>query len=106
MQSSSSIGSHLLLLSSISSVLTLFVVSTIAVIVVAMDNGWPKVRIVKMGAKQMANCLAAIFGSYFVLLFISCSSYGTVAGWEKALSGIWKLKKFGPARGSKPRPPV
>ena len=65
----------MLLLSSICSVLTLFVVSTIAVTVVAMDNGWPKVRIVKMGAKQMANCLAAIFGSYFVLLFISCVFY-------------------------------
>ena len=75
-----------MLLSSISSVLTLFVVGTIAVTVVAMDNGWPKVRIVKMGAKQMANCLAAIFGSYFVLLFISCVFYLLIL-WNRSRLG-------------------
>ena len=75
-----------MLLSSICSVLTLFVVSTIAVTVVAMDNGWPKVSIMKMGARQMANCLATIFGSYFVLLFISCVFYLLIL-WNRSRLG-------------------
>lgn len=75
-----------MLLISISSVLILFVISTVVVIVVALDNGWPKVSIMKMAAREMTNCLSAIFGCYFVLLFISCLFYFLI---------LWRQSKLG-----------